>query len=75
MLSQLFSTAFLTNSFGDRLYPGNSSGNALAISQFWQCLQLRLQPTVPIDKDIEPGRKWYNGFFSIGSIATDTGLL
>ena len=37
------------------------------MSQFWQNLQVRLQPAVPKDSTDDPGRKWFSGFFSIGS--------
>src|SRR5262245_46391740 len=37
------------------------------MSQFWQNLQVRLQPAVPNDSTGVPGRKWLSGFFSIGS--------
>src|SRR5512141_464569 len=37
------------------------------MSQFWQNLHARLQPAVPNDSTLEPGRKWFSGFFSIGS--------
>ena len=37
------------------------------MSQFWQNLQARLQPAVPNDSTDVPGRKWFSGFFSIGS--------
>ncbi len=40
----------------------------LEISQFWQNLQARLQPAVPKDSTEVPGRKWFRGFFSIGSM-------
>ena len=38
------------------------------MSQFWQNLQVRLQPAVPKESTAEPGRKWASGFFSIGSM-------
>src|SRR6266496_976510 len=38
------------------------------MSQFWQNLQARLQPAVPNENTGVPGRKWFNGFFSTGSI-------
>ena len=38
------------------------------IPWFWQKEHLKLQPTVPNDNDLDFGRKWYRGFFSIGSI-------
>ena len=37
------------------------------MSQFWQKRQPRLQPAVPKERTGEPGRKWFSGFFSIGS--------
>jgi hypothetical protein len=37
------------------------------MSQFWQNRQPRLQPAVPNDNMLLPGRKWLSGFFSIGS--------
>ena len=40
----------------------------LEMSQFWQNLQVRLQPAVPKDSTGVPGRKWLSGFFSIGSM-------
>ena len=39
----------------------------LEMSQFWQKRQARLQPAVPNESTAEPGRKWWSGFFSIGS--------
>jgi hypothetical protein len=44
-----------------------SSGEAWEISQFWQNLHWKLQPTVAIEKEAVAGRTWKNGFFSIGS--------
>ena len=40
----------------------------LEMSQFWQNLQVRLQPAVPKDSTGVPGRKWFSGFFSMGSM-------
>jgi hypothetical protein len=40
----------------------------LEISQFWQNLQVRLQPAVPNESTAVPGKKWFKGFFSIGSM-------
>ena len=37
------------------------------MSQFWQNLHVRLQPAVPNERTGVPGRKWFKGFFSIGS--------
>ena len=45
-----------------------SISRLLEMSQFWQNLQARLQPAVPKLKTRLPGRKWFNGFFSIGSM-------
>src|SRR5271157_2823311 len=41
---------------------------AFEMSQFWQNLQVRLQPAVPKDRTGVPGKKWLSGFFSIGSM-------
>ena len=38
------------------------------MSQFWQNLHARLQPAVPKDSMGVPGKKWFRGFFSIGSM-------
>jgi hypothetical protein len=38
------------------------------MSQFWQNLQARLHPAVPNERTGVPGRKWFNGFFSMGSM-------
>ena len=37
------------------------------MSQFWQNRHARLQPAVPNERTDVPGRKWFSGFFSIGS--------
>jgi hypothetical protein len=37
------------------------------MSQFWQKRQARLHPAVPNESTEVPGRKWFSGFFSIGS--------
>ena len=39
----------------------------LEMSQFWQNRQARLHPAVPKESTGVPGRKWFSGFFSIGS--------
>src|SRR5262249_22755354 len=39
----------------------------LEMSQFWQNRHARLQPAVPNDRTELPGRKWFSGFFSMGS--------
>ena len=44
-----------------------SCSRDLLMSQFWQNLQARLQPAVPKESTGVPGRKWFSGFFSIGS--------
>ena len=45
-----------------------SRSRAFEMSQFWQNLQVRLQPAVPNDSTGVPGRKCTSGFFSIGSM-------
>src|SRR6516162_10238709 len=45
-----------------------SNSRAFEICQFWQNLQVKLQPAVPKDSTADPGRKWLSGFFSIGSM-------
>jgi hypothetical protein len=35
--------------------------------QFWQKEHFRLQPGRPKESTFEPGKKWFNGFFSTGS--------
>ena len=42
--------------------------------QFWQLRHARLHPAVAIEKAVVPGRKWYRGFFSTGSVFTAHGL-
>ena len=53
---------------GNARSPGRSSARAFEMSQFWQNLQVRLQPAVPNESTEVPGRKWLSGFFSIGSM-------
>ena len=36
--------------------------------QFWQKVQPRLHPAVPKESTAVPGKKWFSGFFSIGSM-------
>ena len=52
---------------GDASDDSVSISRDLEMSQFWQNRQARLQPAVPNDSTDEPGRKWFSGFFSIGS--------
>ena len=40
----------------------------LEMSQFWQNLHARLQPAVPKENALEPGKNWLSGFFSTGSM-------
>ena len=35
-----------------------SAGSAWAICQFWQSRQAKLQPTLPSESTVEPGKKW-----------------
>jgi hypothetical protein len=54
---------------GGAAWPASVSASLdLEMSQFWQNRQQpRLHPAVPNDSTADPGRKWFNGFFSIGS--------
>ena len=52
---------------GDASSASVSVSRDLEMSQFWQNRQPRLHPAVPKDSTAEPGRKWFSGFFSIGS--------
>ena len=56
-----------TMSSGEASSCSRSIARAFETSQFWQNLQVRLHPAVPNDSTGVPGRKWFNGFFSIGS--------
>jgi hypothetical protein len=47
---------------------GICSGRDWEISQFWQNLQKTLQPAVAMEKARLEGKKWNNGFFSMGSM-------
>jgi hypothetical protein len=53
---------------GEAVPISRSISRLLEMSQFWQNLQARLQPAVPNDSTLEPGKKWLSGFFSIGSM-------
>src|SRR5579884_583200 len=66
-LRQPNSSATRAMSSGVERLASVSISRDLEISQFWQNLQARLQPAVPNDSTAEPGRKWFKGFFSIGS--------
>ena len=35
-----------------------SAGSACAICQFWQCRQAKLQPRLPSESTVVPGKKW-----------------
>ena len=35
-----------------------SAGSACAICQFWQWRQAKLQPTLPSESTVVPGKKW-----------------
>lgn len=58
---------------GEAASPSASNPRALVVSQFWQKAQVRLQPTVPNESTAVPGRKWWSGFFSTGSIQKPIG--
>ncbi len=61
-----FATA--TTSSGSSRWEFTWSDFDLEMSQFWQKKQPMLQPAVPMEKTLVPGRKWLSGFFSMGSI-------
>jgi hypothetical protein len=42
--------------------------------QFWQFKQWKLHPAVAMEKMRVPGKKWYSGFFSTGSIPAEQGF-
>src|SRR5262249_51526768 len=52
---------------GDAASASVSISFDLEMSQFWQNRHARLHPAVPNDSTDDPGRKWFSGFFSIGS--------
>jgi hypothetical protein len=52
---------------GDAASASVSISRDFEMSQFWQKRQARLQPAVPKESTDVPGRKWFSGFFSIGS--------
>ena len=60
-------TAALAIASGEAASARVSISRDLLMSQFWQNLQVRLQPAVPNESTGVPGRKWLSGFFSIGS--------
>src|SRR5262249_47605990 len=65
---QPLATAAPAIAAGEAASCSRSSSRALEMSQFWQNLQVRLQPAVPNDSTGVPGKKWLSGFFSIGSM-------
>ncbi len=52
---------------GDAASASVSISRDFEMSQFWQNRQARLQPAVPNERTADPGRKWFSGFFSMGS--------
>jgi len=66
--------ALLTPSSGERVFRFTLFPPAWEMLQFWQWLQEKLHPTLPKEYESVPGRKWYKGFFSIGSTASDDTL-
>jgi len=60
-------TAAFAIASGEASSVSRSNSPALEMSQFWQNLQVKLQPAVPNDSTGVPGRKWLSGFFSMGS--------
>src|SRR5262245_534846 len=67
MLAQPRSSATSASRVGDAASARVSISFDFEMSQFWQNRQARLQPAVPNDRTDDPGRKWFSGFFSIGS--------
>src|SRR5262245_59552 len=53
---------------GEAWSASRSMSRDLEMSQFWQNLQARLQPAVPKERMLDPGKNWLSGFFSTGSI-------
>src|SRR5437899_11500605 len=49
------------------------SDRDLEMSQFWQKKQPMLQPAVPMLNTRVPGKKWFSGFFSMGSTCNAAG--
>src|ERR1700676_1498148 len=45
----------------------------LEMSQFWQKKHPMLQPAVPMLNTRVPGKKWFSGFFSMGSTCSAAG--
>ncbi len=68
MLRQLNSFATLASNSGEAVSAKVSTSRDLLMSQFWKNLQTKLQPAVPNERIAVPGKKWFSGFFSIGSI-------
>ena len=66
-LRQPSSSGGLRDALGRAESASVSISRDFEMSQFWQKRQARLQPAVPNDRTDEPGRKWFRGFFSIGS--------
>ena len=66
-LRQPSRTAAAAICVGDAASASRSISRDFEMSQFWQNRHDRLQPAVPNDRTEVPGRKWFSGFFSIGS--------
>ncbi len=43
-----------------------SIGRSCEVCQFWQKRQRKLHPAAAIEKAVDPGKKWKNGFFLDG---------
>src|SRR5580704_5627097 len=71
--SQWLRTASSTTSSGGTYDEPTWSARDFEMSQFWQKKQPMLQPAVPMEKTRVPGRKWFRGFFSMGSICIAAG--
>ena len=66
-LRQPSRSAVAAISSGDAASASVSISRDFEMSQFWQNRHARLQPAVPNESTAVPGRKWFSGFFSMGS--------
>jgi hypothetical protein len=60
-------SAAIAIAWGEAASARVSISRDLEMSQFWQNRHAMLHPAVPKESTEVPGRKWFSGFFSIGS--------